>query len=148
MQILSIQRIHHAVGNPNCMANPDTYFEVGCELRCDKAITSSSAAIGIRSSHPRPTLWFGRITYRTLTISPAILASPGPTERASSTELGLRSAAFPKAASDWYSKDKANFQQYTTVPAETAAKIPDKISLGQAASVPFTGIWNYDPQAR
>lgn len=54
----------------------------------------------------------------------------------------------------YFENSKATFQQYTTVPAEITAKIPDNISFDQAASVPltlatiFTGIWNRHPQGK
>ncbi|KAF8588740.1 GroES-like protein [Ramaria rubella] len=37
----------------------------------------------------------------------------------------------------YFTNDKATFQQYTTVPAEILAKIPENISFDQAASVPL-----------
>ncbi|TFK47715.1 GroES-like protein [Heliocybe sulcata] len=37
----------------------------------------------------------------------------------------------------WFSNNKATFQQYTTVPAEIAAKLPSNISLDEAASIPL-----------
>ncbi|KAI0760987.1 GroES-like protein [Trametes elegans] len=54
----------------------------------------------------------------------------------------------------WFSNDKATFQQYTIVPAEITAKIPDNISFEQAASIPLglatvvTGTYNHNPQAK
>ncbi|KAF8575474.1 GroES-like protein [Ramaria rubella] len=37
----------------------------------------------------------------------------------------------------YFTNDKATFQEYTTVPAEILAKIPENISFDQAASVPL-----------
>ncbi|EJF58192.1 GroES-like protein [Dichomitus squalens] len=54
----------------------------------------------------------------------------------------------------WFTNDKATFQQYTIVPAEITAKIPENISFDQAASVPLglatvtTGLWNHHPDAK
>ncbi|KAI0366167.1 GroES-like protein [Pilatotrama ljubarskyi] len=54
----------------------------------------------------------------------------------------------------WFENSKATFQQYTTVPAEITAKIPDNISADEAASVPLglatvvTGLYNHDPKAK
>ncbi|KAI0749288.1 GroES-like protein [Daedaleopsis nitida] len=48
----------------------------------------------------------------------------------------------------------STFQQYSIIPAELVAKIPENISFDQAASIPaalatvFIAIWNHHPQAR
>ncbi|KAM5545171.1 hypothetical protein V8D89_001282 [Ganoderma adspersum] len=50
--------------------------------------------------------------------------------------------------------DRATFQQYAIIPADLAAKVPENITLDQAASVPLglatvtTGIWVHTPGAR
>ncbi|KAI0753563.1 GroES-like protein [Daedaleopsis nitida] len=52
-----------------------------------------------------------------------------------------------------FDKTQATFMQYTVVPADFVAKIPDNISFDEAASVPLTlntvltGLWSHHPQA-
>ncbi|KAL7278933.1 hypothetical protein ACG7TL_006764 [Trametes sanguinea] len=54
----------------------------------------------------------------------------------------------------WFTNRLATFQQYTIVPAEITAKIPDNITTDQAASVPLalatvvTGLYNHHPQGK
>ncbi|KAI0351751.1 GroES-like protein [Trametes cingulata] len=54
----------------------------------------------------------------------------------------------------WFENSKATFQQYAIVPAEITAKIPDNVSIDEAASVPLglatvvTGLYNHDPKGK
>ncbi|KAM5545024.1 hypothetical protein V8D89_001135 [Ganoderma adspersum] len=54
----------------------------------------------------------------------------------------------------YFTNERATFQQYTTVPADLAAKVPESLTLDQAASVPLglatviTGLWNHHPDAK
>ncbi|KAI1797058.1 GroES-like protein [Ganoderma leucocontextum] len=54
----------------------------------------------------------------------------------------------------FFANEKATFQQYTIVPADLAAKVPENITLDQAASVPLglatvtLGLWGHHPDAK
>ncbi|KAI0656639.1 GroES-like protein [Cubamyces menziesii] len=53
----------------------------------------------------------------------------------------------------WVENPKATFQQYAIVPAEIVAKVPDNITLDEAASIPLglativTALYNHDPKS-
>ncbi|PIL35329.1 hypothetical protein GSI_02054 [Ganoderma sinense ZZ0214-1] len=54
----------------------------------------------------------------------------------------------------YFTNEQATFQQFTIVPADLAAKVPEHLTLDQAATVPLglatvvTGLWNPHPDAK